>query len=236
MIDVEIPQRSKNWQTIWTKKFERSDEPLHKRDGFDLLTNEEWGALVQHFKNIIGPVDEMDIIEVGCGAGAFLSHFKEARSIAGIDYISGAIRSIRTQLRGRFLVANANKIPFDDKSFDVVFSFGVFFYFDNLQYAQEVLDEMLRIARVSGCLYIFDVNDSEKRAIYDEMRSQENRDSRKLSDVHATHLFYPKSFFEEYAKRKNLNIEIVDETALDIAFHTGINYRFYVKFKPNQSV
>jgi len=229
--ELETPQRSKNWQTIWTRKFEQANVPLHKLDGFDLLTNEEWVTLVQRFKNIIGPVDEMDIMEVGCGAGAFLSHFREARSIAGIDYTNGAIEAIRSQLQGSFLVADANKIPFEDKSFDVVFSFGVFFYFDDFRYAENVLDEMLRITRTSGSIYIFDINDAGNKTIYDEIRSRENRDKQKLCDIETNHLFYPKSFFERYAKNRNLIVDIVDETTLGLAFHTGVNYRFYVKLK-----
>ncbi len=225
-------QRSDQWHEIWARKFARRDVPLHHLDGFDLLSEEQWSALVHCFKKLVAPVEGKDMMEVGCGAGAFLQYFTDARSLSGIDYIEDAIETINKHIEGDFRCAAADILPFADASCDIALSFGVFFYFDDLDYASRALDQMLRCLRPDGSIFLFDVNDAAKKALYEHVRSLENRGKIEQSSTKTTHLFYPKEFFIDYANSRNLDVEIVDEDTLDIPFHSGVQYRYYVKLSP----
>jgi ubiquinone/menaquinone biosynthesis C-methylase UbiE len=77
-----------------------------------------------------------------------LQHIPAPRSLAGLDYSQKAIDFISKNLAGQFFCSEAKNIPFPDTSFDIVFSFDVFFYFENLAYAEAVLREMFRVADV----------------------------------------------------------------------------------------
>jgi len=223
-------QRSATWQRIWENKYDGATGPVHKLDGFDLLTAEQWSALVSRFCGYMGPSKGMDVLEVGCGAGAFLQHIPEPRSLSGLDYSQNAIDFISKNLHGQFFCSEARNIPFPDKSFDIVFSFGVFFYFENLAYAEAVLREMFRVARPGGRIFILDVNDEEKIDTYHRVRGTEGtRAHVKKTDADTTHLFFRKDWFQAVGKTLGATISILDETELNIAFHSGAEYRFAVR-------
>jgi len=224
-------QRSATWQRIWENKYDGASGPVHKLDGFDLLTAEQWSELVSRFCAHMGSTKGMDVLEVGCGAGAFLQHIPEPRSLAGLDYSQNAIDFISRNLPGQFFCSEAKNIPFPDKSFDIVFSFGVFFYFENLAYAEAVLREMFRVARPGARIFILDVNDEEKIDIYHRVRGTEGtRAQVKKTDADTTHLFFRKDWFQAVGKTLGAKVSILDETELDIEFHSGVEYRFAVRF------
>ena len=65
------------------------------------------------------------ILDVGCGKGFLLYEFTRAVpgiEIAGIDISEYGIKNAKEEVRAKLQVANANKLPFKDKSFDFVFS------------------------------------------------------------------------------------------------------------------
>ena len=224
-------QRSATWRRIWENKYDGATGPVHKLDGFDLLTEEQWTGLVSRFCDYMGSTNGMDILEVGCGAGAFLQNIPAPRSLAGLDYSQKAVDLIRRNLSGRFFCAEANNIPFPDASFDIVFSFGVFFYFENLAYAEAVLREMCRVARPGARIFILDVNDEEKIDIYHRVREVEvARAQVKKTDADTTHLFFGKDWFQAVGSALGAKVSIVDETELGIEFYSGCEYRFAVRF------
>jgi ubiquinone/menaquinone biosynthesis C-methylase UbiE len=224
-------QRSATWRRIWEIKYDGASGPVHKLDGFDLLTAEQWSALVSRFCDYMGSTKGMDILEVGCGAGAFLQHIPAPRSLAGLDYSQNAIDFISKNLAGQFFCSEAKNIPFPDTSFDIVFSFGVFFYFENLAYAEAVLGEMFRVARPGARIFILDVNDEEKIDTYHRVRGPEGtRAQVKKTDADTTHLFFRKDWFQAVGRASGAKVSIVDETELGIEFHSGCEYRFAVRF------
>jgi len=224
-------QRSDAWHKVWERKYaDASEKPLHVVDGFDSLSEEQWFSLVAAFKKLIGPTAGLDVLEVGCGAGAFAQYFSECQSFAGIDYSAAAITSISQRFNGDFRVAEAAALPYPNQSFDVVMCFSVFFYFDSFEYAERVLEEMYRTRKPGGVLFVGEVNDAAKQDLYHSIRAGERRDARSLvKDAITTHLFYEKSFFETFAKRKNLRISITDEDSMELPYYTSSRYRYSVK-------
>jgi ubiquinone/menaquinone biosynthesis C-methylase UbiE len=232
--EKHVKHRSAGWRSIWQKKFSL-EEPVdaHVRDGFDTLTKADWQRLARHFINMLGISEEDDVAEVGCGGGAFLELVERCRSLSGVDYSEKAIRLISTRLKGDFRVADASSLPFDDNSFDLVLSWSVFFYFDSLDYAKKVLEEMSRVMRPGGRIFVGDVNDEEKRELAAALRrkSSSSRKIAHLSKKNLDHLFYGKNFFEEFARAHGLKIIFYDEDIEELAFYENSRYRYSLIMK-----
>jgi ubiquinone/menaquinone biosynthesis C-methylase UbiE len=216
------------WKNIWAKKYSLN-APTHVMDGFDNLSEDEWRKLVSTFSNLIDINDDSDILDVGCGAGAFLEILNDYKTVSGIDYSENAISKIKKNINGDFKVANANIIPFSLNQFNRIICFSVFFYFPSLNYAEEVIDEMLRVCRPNSKVLIADVNDQNKKELYHNLRGIEGRNKNYLSkDNPLEHLFYKKDFFVKIAKKNNIKVKIIDEDKLNLPFYSSSNYRFTV--------
>ena len=84
------------WLNIWEKKYTPNQlEPLHKKDGFDFLSSSEWSNMISQFLASADIPKNYDILEVGCGGGAFLNEIKEMKFLSGVDYSKNAIEDTK---------------------------------------------------------------------------------------------------------------------------------------------
>lgn len=221
--------RQREWNTIWDKKYKRYSEykDLHVSAGFDDLSYAEWEKLTQFFIKKTNFQKTDDVLEVGCGSGAFLKEL-DVNSLSGIDFSKDAISKINSILKGNFKVSEATKIPFNNHSFDTVFSFSVFFYFNDYDYAQKVIDEMYRVLKPGGKLFIGEVSDIDKKEIAEKLRTESDnqREKHRVSKKKVDHLYYPLTFFKEIAKKKNMDIEIINQDIPELNFYYNAPYRF----------
>jgi len=93
------------------------------------------------------------LLEIGCGLGIDLVSFARAGAIVtGVDLTPRSIELCHEQfqiygLEARFLVADAENLPFPDENFDVVYSFGVLHHTPNIQKA---ISEIHRVLKPKG--------------------------------------------------------------------------------------
>jgi SAM-dependent methyltransferase len=93
------------------------------------------------------------VLEVGCGAGVDLARFaKGGAEVTGVDLSASAIDLARANfeqqgLEGRFDVADGERLPFPDNSFDLVFAHGVVQYTAN---PQRLVEECHRVLKPGG--------------------------------------------------------------------------------------
>jgi SAM-dependent methyltransferase len=93
------------------------------------------------------------VLEVGCGAGVDLARFaKGGAQVTGVDLSSSAIDLARANfaqqgLEGRFDVADGERLPFPDNSFDLVFAHGVVQYTAN---PRQLVEECHRVLKPGG--------------------------------------------------------------------------------------
>ncbi|MEC9442412.1 MAG: class I SAM-dependent methyltransferase [Myxococcota bacterium] len=93
-----------------------------------------------------------DVLEVGCGTGLILEKAAEVASSAhGVDISDGMLE----QARARGLTVQqadaAEALPFEDESFDLVYSFKVLAHIEDIDAA---LQEMARVTRRGGYLLL----------------------------------------------------------------------------------
>jgi ubiquinone/menaquinone biosynthesis C-methylase UbiE len=92
------------------------------------------------------------ILDMGCGVGTFLEKFsKLGADVFGIDVDERKIKIAKKNFPN-VQVAFAEKLPFDNNYFDLVFSHEVL---EHVQDDQKAVDEALRVLKQGGKLIIF---------------------------------------------------------------------------------
>jgi hypothetical protein len=93
------------------------------------------------------PADTATLLDVGAGPGVFLNLLRQERGIdgAGIELTASKVEYARDVLHLDVRVGSADRLPFDDASFDTVSAFEVI---EHLPYGvyESALAEMCRVA------------------------------------------------------------------------------------------
>ena len=93
------------------------------------------------------------VLEVGCGAGVDLARFaRGGAEVTGVDLSASAIELARANfeqqgLPGRFEVADGERLPFEDNTFDIVYAHGVVQYTAD---PRRLVDECRRVLKPGG--------------------------------------------------------------------------------------
>jgi 2-polyprenyl-3-methyl-5-hydroxy-6-metoxy-1,4-benzoquinol methylase len=94
-----------------------------------------------------------DVLDVGCGSGIATQMLAEAGAmVTAIDLTSWAVETTRRRLAAfgldaKVLQEDAERLPFGDSSFDLVFSWGVIHHSSDMDRA---LSELVRVTRPGG--------------------------------------------------------------------------------------
>ena len=93
------------------------------------------------------------ILEVGCGTGHWIKELcARGSDVFGVDASLGMLRKARKKLpNGKLVCANAARLPFDEKTFDLIYCVNAFHHF---QWPRVFLAEARRILRSGGTLAI----------------------------------------------------------------------------------
>jgi ubiquinone/menaquinone biosynthesis C-methylase UbiE len=84
-----------------------------------------WQAVAKTMRDYYKLPDDVAILDIGCGKGFLLHDFKELMpkcTIAGIDVSTYAIENAMDSVKPFLQVSSAERVPFPDKSFDLVIS------------------------------------------------------------------------------------------------------------------
>ncbi|MFN3200525.1 MAG: class I SAM-dependent methyltransferase [Bradymonadia bacterium] len=118
-------------------------------DWYERGRDRGYHALLDHLQSdlTIPLARDRDVLEVGCGTGLILKSVAPvARSAVGLDLSPGMLEQARA--RGLDVVeGSATALPFDDASFDLVFSFKVLAHVEDIEQA---MAEVARVLRPGG--------------------------------------------------------------------------------------
>lgn len=138
-----------------------------------------------------------DVLEIGVGMGADHAEWAKAgpRSLTGVDLTPRAIAHTEARLellgyRSELRTADAERLPFDDASFDIVYSWGVLHHSPGTATA---INEVRRVLRPGGTAKVMIYNRHSILAIMLWLRYAllVGKPWRTLKDVYAEHLESP---------------------------------------------
>lgn len=143
-----------DWTTVWENKGNLATDDLRVLSGFENTTANSEDIARQIIETLdIHPEDR--VLEIGCGAGALAKFIAPICSYVGIDTSKSLISKHQKLFHHTVNVMEAAKLDFPSRSFDKVFAFSVFHYFQDTPYFEQARDEVLRVAR--DCVYICDL-------------------------------------------------------------------------------
>jgi protein-L-isoaspartate(D-aspartate) O-methyltransferase len=119
-------------------------------------------AMASHYKLAAGD----RILDIGCGKGFLVYDFTQVVPgvvAEGIDISDYAIANAKEEVRGVVQIANANALPFEDNSFDLVYSINTF---HNLHCydLDKALREMERVGRKHEYICVESYRTEEEKA------------------------------------------------------------------------
>ena len=160
------------WKEIWTQKGmeDGTKEKVKIFDGWE-KSETEIEVIAEKIKTKLDIKKEDRILEVGCGAGG-IAQFIDCDYI-GIDFSKPLTEKCMLFFQKTAICAEANNLPFRDGVFDKCFSWGVFLYFPNLDYMEQVVLEMKRVTK--GMIFIGDIpkrSQNKRHMTYTEQQFQ----------------------------------------------------------------
>ena len=101
---------------------------------------------IQYFGALAQRLSAGKVLEIGCGEGFLLAALNASEKTA-IDISTEALRKARSRTQAEFAAALAERLPFADKSFDLVISVGVMEHFIE---DRDATREIYRVLRDDG--------------------------------------------------------------------------------------
>ncbi len=108
-----------------------------------------WKSVVKRMKDYYKLLDNAAILDIGCGKGFMLHDFKELMpnaQVVGIDVSDYAISNAMVSVKPFLKIASAEKLPYPDKSFDLVISINSIHNLP-LERLKTALTEIERVSR-----------------------------------------------------------------------------------------
>jgi ubiquinone/menaquinone biosynthesis C-methylase UbiE len=145
--DVAFSQNARDEFDGWAERYESG-----------LVWNVFFRTLHRRFVCKVQPVQDKDVLDVGCGTGAVSRRLVERGArVWGLDYSPGMLAAARELSRGSygptFIEGSADSLPFEDNSFDCVTTAFSFHHFPD---ADNALREMRRVLKPGGKAYLCD--------------------------------------------------------------------------------
>lgn len=117
---------------------------------------------------LIGIIDGESILDIGCGGGGNISRFLQRfpnSLVNGIDYSQIAVKLSKknnakaiAEERCKISLGEAQCLPFDSESFDVITAFETVYYWKNIE---QSFREVLRVLKPKGKFSIINGADAE---------------------------------------------------------------------------
>lgn len=161
------------------------------------------------------------VLEIGVGLGTDFVQFARAKAqVTGVDLTEHGTRLVRERLRmealdGEVLVADAERLPFPDGHFDIVYSWGVLHHAADPDAA---IRSALRVLRPGGrlCVMMYSRRSWVAFALWVRYALLRGRPWRTLTDVVANHMesygtraYTRRELRDRFAELENLSIQHV---------------------------
>lgn len=120
------------------------------------LFRAQWGHIHAALGALDGPVD---LLECGCGGAPERAVLPFCSRYTGVDFSDTGISVARQKFSDvtidhRFQVADACDLPFEDASFDVVYSAHMLYHIEDAEAQRRALQEFMRVLKPGGLMIL----------------------------------------------------------------------------------
>ena len=123
---------------------------------YDVFAERGYNRLIDLFQNEMVCKNNLRILDLGCGSGAFTRHLLKLNGqIFGLDISYDLIRGAENKDKIRFVLGDLENLPFANDAFDVVVFSGVLHHFPSLR---KPVKEAYRILKKNGQCFAYDPN------------------------------------------------------------------------------
>lgn len=148
-------------ERYWKEQFDKSALMYEGDAAINLWHEHNLIVRKETFMRVFGKAVSCSkkILDVGCGSGIYSTLLANlGHDVTGVDYSEEMIKRAVEKSRGRVIryeVANVYSLPFQDCSFDVVVSIGLF---QHLTQAEKAITEITRVLKKDGVLLLMTLN------------------------------------------------------------------------------
>lgn len=129
-----------------------------------------WQPVIPTFQNHFQLTPQSSVLDVGCAKGFMLYDLSQkipGINLRGIDVSSYAIENAITEMKPYLEVADARRLPYKDKSFDLVISINTLHNLE-LEDLEVALSEVQRVSKKHSFITVDAYrNEEEKKLMYD---------------------------------------------------------------------
>jgi ubiquinone/menaquinone biosynthesis C-methylase UbiE len=196
-------------------------------------TRNELEPFIPEFADFAGAEGKV-VLEIGVGAGTDFIRFVRAGAVAtGVDLTEHAVELVRRRVelegfRAELLTADAEALPFEDATFDRVYSWGVLHHTPD---TERSVQEAIRVLRPGGdiCVMLYARHSWVAYGLWVRHALLAGKPRRSLADVLSTHMesegtkgFTKSELREIFAGLQDLRIDKIG-TAYDRQISRGLS-------------
>jgi ubiquinone/menaquinone biosynthesis C-methylase UbiE len=125
---------------------------------YDAYSKESYSLVIKRINELL---NKGKILDIGCGTGAFSFRFEKAGfEVVGLDLSYELIKIAKSIARkkksnAKFIVGDAEKLPFDNDCFDICFCGAMLHHFTDFQ---NVIKEAKRVTKPKGFVIVLEPN------------------------------------------------------------------------------
>lgn len=155
MDDIPIMLRQDQRNSVWESYFHN----ILKKEGDTEVANgyfnvKNFNFIKDNILKFIGNVENMSILDVGCGTGHFSQSLSKNNFLVGID-VSPEMLMFAKRKGFNAIQSSGEKLPIEDNSFDMVISNNV------IQVVKDekiFIEELLRVTKPGGRIIVSTIN------------------------------------------------------------------------------
>lgn len=219
-----------NQKISWKKIWENKGKKVRSKKLEDLLSLnghispssninvKTWREYINYFIKKYKINSNHTVLEVGCGAGAFLLPFYEKKiNCVGIDYSNTLLKHCKYIMpKSIFYQTSAIDLTKCKRfNYDFIFANSIFQYFKNFTYAKKVIKQIINLSNNRTIIILLDIpdrnkyNDWKKTVVNNIGKKDFKKKYSKLK-----HQFYKKNMFRKISFLKDHKIKIFNQNLI----------------------
>jgi ubiquinone/menaquinone biosynthesis C-methylase UbiE len=160
---------------MWNESAKRTND-LFQQIHFSNIQSDSYESITHEILYYCSDVKKGKFLEVGCGNGLLLRNFVTVFSeVYGVDLSDELVEVAKKEVpQAKIFISEGKNLNFPDNTFDCAVANSIYQYFPDEKYALEVTQEMLRVVKRGGKIYIGDVYNLGLKSIYERYYRYKN--------------------------------------------------------------